>query len=376
MLNITVYTARLETTVTAADGVALAAAVSWSFTTVNAAPTVLSTTPLNNATAVARETTPPNSSHSTIPYAALCMTTFTLTPAGGSPVAASVSHAASTATFSPLSLHDALPIYTARLETTVTAADGVALAAAVSWSFTTVNAAPTVLSTTPLNNATAVARETTPPNSSHSTIPYAALCMTTFTLTPAGGSPVAASVSHAASTATFSPLSLHDALPIYTARLETTVTAADGVALAAAVSWSFTTVNAAPTVLATTPLNNATAVSLGASATATFSRRLVAYSLARPSLPVIVGGGLRVAATVSYAVSQAALAAPRPFPTRRSSDLRLETTVTAADGVALAAAVSWSFTTVNAAPTVLATTPLNNATAVSLGASATATFSR
>src|SRR5205807_9869410 len=82
-----------------------------------------------------------------------------------------VSYAGSTATLAPTGLLLNNTVYTAKLETTVTAADGVALAAAVSWSFTTVNAAPTVLSTTPLNNATAD-RKSTRLNSSHLVISY------------------------------------------------------------------------------------------------------------------------------------------------------------------------------------------------------------
>src|SRR2546427_363968 len=73
---------------------------------------------------------------------------------------------------------------------------------------------------------------------------------TSFTLTPNGGSPVAATVSYSGSVATLTPSSALATNTTYTAKLDTTVKAADGVALATTVSWQFTTVNAAPTVTA------------------------------------------------------------------------------------------------------------------------------
>src|SRR5207248_1298308 len=60
LANSTTYTAGLGTGVKAADGVALASAVSWSFTTVNGAPAVTATTPANNATGVAITSAPPS----------------------------------------------------------------------------------------------------------------------------------------------------------------------------------------------------------------------------------------------------------------------------------------------------------------------------
>src|SRR5207244_9058303 len=104
-----------------------------------------------------------------------------------------------------------------------------------------------------------------------------------FTLTPAGGSPVAASVSYVGSTATLTPTAALANNTIYTAKLDTTVKAADGVALASAVSWSFTTVNSAPSVTANTPANNATGVATSVAQSTTFSRAIDASSIMRRS---------------------------------------------------------------------------------------------
>src|SRR5438067_10151811 len=111
----------------------------------------------------------------------------------------------------------------------------------------------------------------------------ASITSSSFTLTPQGGSPVAATVSYARTTATLLRSASLASNTVYTAKLDTTVTAADGVSLASAYTWSFTTVNAAPTVTANAPANNATGVSVGSSATATFSRAMNAASITSSS---------------------------------------------------------------------------------------------
>src|SRR5438128_4450191 len=83
---------------------------------------------------------------------------FTLSGPGGA-VAATVSYNAgtTTATLTPNAPLANNTVYTAALATTVKAADGIALAASVSWSFTTVNAAPTVTTKRPAAGARGVA---------------------------------------------------------------------------------------------------------------------------------------------------------------------------------------------------------------------------
>src|SRR5205085_1016013 len=130
---------------------------------------------------------------------------FTLTPAGGSPVAASVALSGNTATLTPSSALVNNTTYTAKLDTTVKAADGVALASAYSWQFTTVNAAPTVTANSPANNATGVATSVAPTATFSSALSLHAALPICFTLTPAGGSPVAASVALSGNTATLTP---------------------------------------------------------------------------------------------------------------------------------------------------------------------------
>src|SRR5207248_2738754 len=105
---------------------------------------------------------------------------------------------------------------------------------------------PTVTAKTPAAGATGVGLATTV--SATFSLPMDATTMTssTFTLPAAGSStPIAATVSYDAATKT---ATLTPTLPAilaggtsYTARLETTIKAADGIALAAPVTWSFST---------------------------------------------------------------------------------------------------------------------------------------
>src|SRR5207249_1378430 len=134
-----------------------------------------------------------------------------------------------------------------------------------------------------------------------------------------------------------------------------------GVALASAVSWSFTTVNSAPTVTANTPANNARSEERRVGKEGTFSRAMDATKITNASFTLTPQGGSAVAATVGYSGTTATLTPTAPLPHTTANTARRTTAGKAADGVALASAVSWSFTTVNSAPTVTANTPANNA---------------
>ena len=140
-----------------------------------------------------------------------------------------------------------------------------------------------------------------------------------------------------------------------------------------------------PTVTSTTPVNNATGVSLATTATATFSEDMAAATITTSTVELLAPGGTPVAATVTYdAANRRATVAP-------SAALAASTTYTgrvrggAADprvkdlaGNALAANHTWSFTTValdTTPPSVTTTAPPGGTAGVSLSAVVTATFS-
>jgi len=104
-------------------------------------------------------------------------------------------------------------------------------------------APPTVCSTSPASGAIGVARDGTSVSATFSRqMDAASFTPATFTLTPSGGSPIAATVSYdgATSKATLTPSATLAANTTYTAKLTSAVHGSDGTAMAA-YSWTFTT---------------------------------------------------------------------------------------------------------------------------------------
>jgi hypothetical protein len=128
---------------------------------------------------------------------------------------------------------------------------------------------PTVTAKVPLDGATGVSSATTVKATFSRGMTASTLTPSSFTLTPAGGSPVAATVTYdsASTSATLAPTGALAASTTYTAKLDTTVKAADGTALASAVTWAFTTAAAGGPTGSTVRVNSG-----GAAYTATDGR--------------------------------------------------------------------------------------------------------
>jgi len=172
-------------------------------------------------------------------------TSFTLTGPGDSSVAATVIYDASTqsASLTPTAPLALSTTYTARLASTITAVDGVPLAAPASWSFTTTaqsTTPPTVTSTAPGDGAP---KDTTVSAVFSRALDPTTVTTSTFTLRQPDGSLVPARADYDPATlrATLTPTSPLTGATTYTARLAGSISAADGTPLGAAVSWSFTT---------------------------------------------------------------------------------------------------------------------------------------
>ena len=246
----TTYTARLSTAVTASDGVPLSTPVTWSFTTwasPPAPPTVTNQSPAGGATGVTATTTVSATFSRAMDPTTISASSFTLTPSGGSAVAATVAYDSSsnTSTLTPSAPLAYSTQYTARLAGTVAAADGTTLAAPVAWTFTTSAPPPplSVTSTSPASGANSVARSTTIIATFSRAVDASTLTTSSFTVAPNGGTPVAATVTYssASNTATLTPSTNLAGGTTFTARIDGTVKAADGSAISAPVSWSFTT---------------------------------------------------------------------------------------------------------------------------------------
>ena len=91
---------------------------------------------------------------------------------------------------------------------------------------------------------------------------------------------------------------------VYTAKMATTAKAWSGLGLAAAATWSFTTVpGPPPTVTDQNPDAGATNISIGTNVTATFDRALNPATVTTANVTLTPSGGSAIAATVSYNAS-------------------------------------------------------------------------
>ncbi|MFY9976409.1 MAG: N,N-dimethylformamidase beta subunit family domain-containing protein, partial [Chromatiaceae bacterium] len=227
---------------------------------------------------------------------------------------------------------------------------------------------PTVVATTPSDGAIDVFTGSVVSAEFSEAMDEGTITNGTFELRDAGNTLVAASVSYeaASQTATLTPSSALAAATTYTMRVlggTAGVTDLAGNALAADLTWSFTTAapdTEAPTVTSTSPVAGATEVSPSAVVSAVFSEAMDAATITSGTFELRDAGNTLVAASVSYdAGSQTATLTP-------SGALTVATTYTARvlggtagvtdlAGNALAADLTWSFST--AAASALCATP-------------------
>ena len=224
----------------------------WSFTTGGdsgndvTAPTIGSVRPASNAVSVATGTNCTVTFSEPMNSATITPATFTL-KLGTIAVAGTISYLGTTGTFTPTAALAPNTAYTGTVTTGVKDAAGNALAANYSWTFTTASAIvtdvtpPTVLSSTPVPNATTVAINVAPAAVFSEAMNSTTITSSTFTLKQ-GTASVAGTVTYSGNTAKFAPAAVLAGNTVYTATITTGVKDAAGNALAANYSWSFTTI--------------------------------------------------------------------------------------------------------------------------------------
>ena len=208
-------------------------------------PTVSATTPAASATGVAIISTLTATFSETMDAATISGATLTLSGPEGS-VAGTVTYstASNTATFTPSANLNFSTEYTATISTGATSSSGTALAANYSWSFTTAPApAPTVSTVSPTSGATGVTITTDVTATFSEAMNSSTINGTTFTLTPQGGSAIAATVAYSSTdnVATLTPNNTLAYNTQYTATITTGVQSSLGAALASNYVWKFAT---------------------------------------------------------------------------------------------------------------------------------------
>jgi len=247
-----------------------------------------------------------------------------------------------------------------------------------------VGQAPTVQSTVPVDLATNVPLDqvvTLTFNKKMNPIAIGTAAFSVVGQNTLGGSPIEVmgtrTYDDASNTMSFVPTNPLSFNNIYTATLLPLPKVKDivGNFVQEAFVWTFSTrMIAAPMVIATDPLDNETAVSVGKTVTATFSESMDPTTISATTF-TLKQGSTSISGVVTYSGTTASF--------NPSADLELGTVYTATIttgaknplGIAIPADHVWSFTTETIPPTVISTDPLDNATGVPLNKTVTATFS-
>jgi Bacterial Ig-like domain len=340
-LALSTFTATITTGAKDSFGNALAANFVWSFTT--GAPSVLSTVPANSATVVPVNTLVSAMFSEAMNPVTINAATFTLTGPGATPVAGAVTYSTARATFTPTADLATSTLYTATITTGAKNSAGAPLAANFVWTFTTAPP-PMVISTVPINGATAVAVNTIVTATFSETMNPAMINAATFTLTAPGATPVAGVVTYAGTTATFTPAVALTTSTLYTATITTGVKNSAGAPLAANFARTFTTAPP-PMVVSTVPASGATVVPVNTLVSAMFSEAMNPATINGATFILTGPGTTPVAGVVNYAGTTATFT---PAAVLANSTLFTATITTGAKdpaGVALAANFVWTFTT-------------------------------
>jgi len=257
LLANTLYTATITTGAEDLQGTALAANYVWTFTTAPAIvvtpPTVTSTIPANLATNVPFNQIVSATFSKAMNPATINATTFQLTGPGTTPVAGLVAYAAvgNTLTFTPTANLAGSTLYTATITTGAEDLAGDGLVTNYVWTFTTgavvVDVAPELVSTVPVNLATAVPLTQVVSATFSKAINPLTITSATFSVTGPGGTAVAGTLSYDAVNfiATFTPTLPLIASTTYTATVTNGVTDLAGTPLGTTGPpdpWTFTTV--------------------------------------------------------------------------------------------------------------------------------------
>jgi hypothetical protein len=361
------------------------------------APTVTAVSPQPNAKAVA-----PNSKVLTASFsqamnpATLLASSFTLACPTGTAFTGSVGYTAATRTATlRLPATPNLPDSTTCLATITTGAragNGLALALAYNWRFSTSaasdNTAPTVTSTINANGATGVPTNTRIGATFSETMDADTLTAGSFSVKQ-GSNTVPGTLAYAGLSVVFTPAAALTASTQYTVTVGTGAKDIAGNALAADYVWKWTTAatpdTTAPTVTSTINADGATGVPINTRVGATFSEAMNAASVAGANFllketisNIPVDGSLVVSATTLEFTPTAYLTPATRYTVLINGG---KGGVSDLAGNVLAADYVWSWTTSafpgldTTPPTVTATNPLNGAVGQCINKTINVTFS-
>ena len=337
----TTFTARITTDVKDLMGNALQADYVWVFSTgATILPVVTATSPLNLATNVALNKSVTATFSVPMDQSTITGTTFTL-KSGTTPVLGLVSGIGNSISFIPTLGLSPSTVYTAQITMAAKNMDGSAIAKDTTWTFTTGEVAPTVLSTDPLNLAANVPLNKTVAATFSKAMDPATISTTTFTV-KAGTTSILGVVNYSGTTATFNPTT--DFLPntTYTATITTGAKNSTGVALISDYVWTFSTGDFTPVVIFTDPANLDANVALDKVIAATFSVTMNPLTISNSTFTVKVGA-TNVLGNVNYSGTIATFTPNSPLIAGTTYTATITTGAKSTSNKALASDYVWTF---------------------------------
>lgn len=339
----TTFEARVTTGVKDLIGNALQQDYVWAFSTgATILPVVLSTSPANLEVGVAFNKVITATFSVAMDQTTINATSFTLKNAGVA-VLGTVSGTGTGATFTPNVALTPFTVYTAKITMAVKNADGSALAKDTTWTFTTADNIPRVLTTDPTKAATLIPLNKTVSAIFNLAMNPATINTNTFTLKRSGVNVIGV-VGYTGTTATFNPNNDLLSNTVYTATIKAGAKNTNGTALAKDTVWTFTTATvSAPTIILTDPSDLDASVTLNQNVTATFSEAMDNTTITTTTFTIMEGLNT-VAGVVTYLNNVATFNPNSDFVAGKTYTAKITNAVKNAGSTNMVNDYVWTFT--------------------------------
>ena len=288
LLPETVYTVYLGSTVKNKVGVSIAKDTIWTFTTgVSTAPTLVSTIPLNNAINVPLNQTITANFSGLLDPLTVTVSTFVVKQ-GTNIISGAITTVGKVVTFTPSSSLNEGMTYVVSISKGVKDLSGVPLANSYTWKFTAITS-PKIVSVDPLDLEQSVQLNKVIHVIFDMPMNPATLTSSNVVLKQ-GSTVIPCTIVYSGNTMSVAPVNVLLGAQVYTVLVTTGAKNIAGAGLSSDYSWSFTTGNiSAPTITSTSPLNNATNVSLNSKVSATFNEQMLGTSISNTTFKLKLG---------------------------------------------------------------------------------------
>ena len=338
----TTFTARVTTAVKDLMGNALQQDYVWTFSTgTTILPVIIATSPINLTTNIASNKVVTATFN--VPMEGSTLTSAFTLMNGTTAVLGSVSTVGAVVSFSPTVALSLNTLYTAKITIAAKNLDGSAMAKDSTWTFTTADLVPKVISTDPTKGLTLVPLNKTISVGFSTAMNATTITTSTFTLKN-GVVNVIGVVGYSGTTATFNPNNDLLSNTVYTATIKAGAKNTNGTPLAKDSVWTFTTAAIlSPMVISTDPTDQDASVTLNQNVIAIFSEAMDNTTITTSTFTIMEGLN-PVLGVVSYAGVTATFNPNSDFAEGKTYTAKITNAVKNAGGTNMANDYVWTFT--------------------------------